>query len=197
MLLFIPMGSPPPSGRDDRMLEEYIASIARSDKDALSALYQETHGAVYGFALSVLKSAHDAEDVLQETYIRVFQAADRYQPQGKPLAWLFTIARNLALMRLRERGKTVATAPEDWQEQWADSDTVTPEDRVVLQSVLTLLADEERQIVMLHAVAGFKHREIAAVLGLPLPTVLSKYSRSIKKLQNAMKEVPHDEEKRA
>ena len=50
------------------------------------------------------------------------------------------------------------------------------------------LSDEERQIVMLHAVAGFRHRETAALLTLPLPTVLSKYQRALKKLRTILKE---------
>jgi RNA polymerase sigma-70 factor (ECF subfamily) len=53
----------------------------------------------------------------------------------------------------------------------------------VLDACLGQLSDEERQIVVLHAVAGFRHREIAALLELPLPTVLSKYSRALKKLK--------------
>lgn len=53
---------------------------------------------------------------------------------------------------------------------------------------MTGLSDQERQVVLLHAVTGLKHREIAALLELPLPTVLSKYSRALKKLRLAMKE---------
>ena len=65
---------------------------------------------------------------------------------------------------------------------------VTHEDRMMLEAVLSALSDEERQIVTLHALTGLRHREIAALLGLPLPTVLSKYSRALKKLQLAWKE---------
>ena len=57
------------------------------------------------------------------------------------------------------------------------------EDRGVLRACLEQLSDQERQIVALHAVAGFKHREIAALLELPLSTVLSKYNRAIKRLK--------------
>ena len=57
---------------------------------------------------------------------------------------------------------------------------------MVLEKVLHTLTDSERQIVMLHAVAGVKHREIAAILDMPTATVLSKYSRAIKKLRTVM-----------
>lgn len=59
---------------------------------------------------------------------------------------------------------------------------------MTLLALLEALGDQERQIVTLHALAGLKHREIAAMLALPLPTVLSKYSRALKKLQLAWKE---------
>ena len=59
---------------------------------------------------------------------------------------------------------------------------------MTLEALLSALGDEERQIVTLHALTGLKHREIAELLGLPLATVLSKYSRALKKLQLAWKE---------
>ena len=73
-----------------------IQKNAAGDKEALAALYEQTHAAVYGFALSILKNAQDAEDVLQDTYIQVWKAAENYVSAGKPLSWIFTITRNLA-----------------------------------------------------------------------------------------------------
>ena len=60
------------------------------------------------------------------------------------------------------------------------------EDRVTVNACLTELSDEEREIVLLHAVSGFRHREIAAFLDLPLPTVLSKYRRALNKLRRML-----------
>ena len=118
----------------------------------------------------------------------MWNAAGGYRAQGKPMAWLLTITRNLAISRLREHGRTEPLVQEDWQDRLADSPAVTHEDRLMLQAMLSALGDEERQIVTLHALTGLRHREIAALLGLPLPTVLSKYSRALKKLQLAWKE---------
>ena len=63
---------------------------------------------------------------------------------------------------------------------------VSPEDREVLQALLQRLEPQERQIVVLHAVAGLKHREVAQLLEMPLSTVLGKYSRSLKKLKKSL-----------
>ena len=118
MILFF--AAVPLSGSGSHVLDDYIAGIAEGDREALAGLYRETHTAVYGFALSLCANAQDAEDVLQDTYLQVSRAAAAYQSQGKPMAWMLTIARNLALQRMRERERTVTMTPEDWQTQFAD-----------------------------------------------------------------------------
>ena len=176
------------SGRQDGITENCIVRIAAGDRDALTPLYRQTSAAVYGFALSILKNKQDAEDVLQDTYLRIWNAAGSYTPGGKPLAWILTVTRNLALMRIRERSHTVEMAPGVWQDYLAEEAAGSEEDRLMLASLLETLSDQERQIVMLHAMTGWKHREIAELLHLPLPTVLSKYNRALKKLRNVWKE---------
>jgi RNA polymerase sigma factor (sigma-70 family) len=83
--------------------EALIAEMAAEDTQALEKLYEQTKTMVYGFALSLTKNAQDAEDVTQDTYVRLFQAAKSYRPQGKPMAWILTITRNLFLMKLRKK----------------------------------------------------------------------------------------------
>ena len=164
-------------------LDRLLGEISAGDRTALEQLYRQTHGAVYGFALSVLKNAHDAEDVLHDCYVAVWHSAGSYRSQGKPMAWLMTVTRNLCLQLLRQRKKQSELPQEDWEPYLQSRESVTPEDRLILTACMQRLSDEERQIVTLHAVSGFRHREIAALLELPLPTVLSKYSRAIKKLK--------------
>lgn len=167
--------------------EKLIPLIAKGDMDAFHVLYESASKSVYGFALSILKNSHDAEDVLQETFLKVYHSAAEYVPQGKPLAWIFTITRNLALTKLRESSKRTdfdAAKPE-----MIDFSAVSRADeRMLIESVFSVLSDEEKQVLVLHAVSGMKYREIASVLELPLNTVLSKYHRAVKKLRNAVGE---------
>lgn len=72
---------------------------------------------------------------------------------------------------------------EDWEPYLEACEHMSSEDKLVLTECMNRLSDTERQIVILHVVAGFRHREIAGILDTPLPTVLSKYSRAIKKLK--------------
>lgn len=168
---------------DSRQLDTCIEKIANHDKEALRDLYQLTSASVFGFALSILKNMQDAEDVLQEVYLRIYASAAGYRSSGKPLAWMLTITRNLCLMKLRERQKTVDQTQEEWHLPADKFPAVSPEDRLVLAACMKMLSSEESQIIMLHAVAGFKHREIAEALSLPLSTVLSKYRRALQKLK--------------
>lgn len=171
-----------------QMLDRCIYRIAKNDREALVELFHATSAAVYGLALSILKNSHDAEDVLQECYINIASAARGYRSQGKPMAWIMTITRNLCLMKFREYEKISALPEDDWERYLETNSRVTLEDRLVLTECMNRLSDVERQIVVLHVVAGLKHREIAKAFGIPLPTVLSKHSRALKKLKKLLME---------
>ncbi len=170
---------------DQTGLESLLLDMTRGDQEALAQLYHRTRTAVFGLALSYLKNRHDAEDVTQDTFVRAWENAPSYRPQGKPMAWLLTIARNLSLMKLREKDRTESLPEEDWALPGPD-DALTTEDRTVLSAAMSVLEDEEQRIVLLHAVTGLKHREIAESLSLPLSTVLSKYHRALKKLRRKL-----------
>ena len=155
--------------------------MGRGDADAFKELYLQTSNVVYGFALSILKNRQDAEDVMHDTFIRTYKSAVSYQPMGKPLAWILTIVRNLSYNRIRS-GKLCEDISE--YENFAFSDeTDRTIDRIVLDKALKTLDFEDRQIVILHALTGLKHREIAEILELPLGTVITKYNRALKKMK--------------
>lgn len=111
--------------------------------------------------------------------MKAYAGAGTYRPQGKPMAWLIAITRNICLDRLRERAKHAHAPMEDW-ESYVEQAAVSSEDRLVLEQCMNALDDAERQIVVLHAVGGMKHRETAHLMGMTLTAVLSKYSRAIK-----------------
>lgn len=180
MILSVPGKSR--TAEDRAVLEQCILSIAAGNVEAVGTLYEETKTAVYSFALSILRRSQDAEDVLQDVYLRICDSAHTYKPKGTPLSWILAITRNLSLMRLRKAGREEFISDLEL-EKICSREAVTADDRIVLTAALQSLSSEELQIVTLHAAGGFKHREIAALLQLPLATVLSKYRRALKKLQ--------------
>lgn len=173
--------------RRRRELDGLLLRVGRGDREAFAQLYGLTRGAVYALALSLLGDSHEAQDVAQDTFVKVWESAPSYRSEGSPMAWLLTVARNLARSRLRRSSRQAELDEEEWNAIPADAPAVAPEDRAVLQEALFRLGAEERKVVLLHAVTGLKHREIAQLLGLPLSTVLSKYHRGLKKLKALMK----------
>lgn len=168
-------------------IEHCILEIARNDGNsahsALERLYLQTKDAIYGYALSILKNSYDAEDILHDCYISIYQSADKYVSVGKPMAWIFTITRNLCHSRLRGRKRMSEVPEEDWERYIESNEGVSMEDRVVLEHCLKDLRDEEREILLLHVLSGLKHREIAELMDRPLSTILSKYHRALKKMR--------------
>lgn len=166
-----------------RELERLLSGIASGDRESLERLYELTRTAVYGFALSYLGSTHDAGDATQDTFVRIWSVSGQYKPQGTPMAWIFTICRNICLMKLRKGGREAYLDENEWDAIPEDAENITVEDRQILHEAMKKLDETERRIVIMHAVSGLKHREIAAELDMALATVLSKYRRALKKLK--------------
>ena len=176
---------------EDIRREELIRAVGQGDREAFYRLYQDTARPLYSYILSLTKSIHEAEDIMQEVFLTVWTKAAVYVPQGKPLAWMFTIARNLCYMRFRERKNQADVGLEEWESReegacWEPLEQAA--ERRVLLDALARIGSQERQIILLHAAAGMKHKEVAKVLEMPLSTELSKYNRSMKKLQGILEE---------
>lgn len=166
--------------------EELLRRVGLGDKEAFHQLYQNTDKAVYSLILSIVRNPQDAEEIMQETYMKIWTSAPSYRPQGKPLAWIFTIARNFCNMRFRDRKHMADVGLEELSGE-ETGELCLPleqmEDAIVLRAALKILKEDERNIVLLHTAAGLKHREIAQGLQMPLSTVLSRYHRAIRKLK--------------
>lgn len=168
-------------------LSGLIKRISENDDDAFVQLYNMTKSAVYGYILSILNNSHDAEEIMQDTYLTINLKAGDFKPGGSAMAWILTIAKNHALMRLRKQKAEVMTdQPPEIADPRQPFDQVN--DRLVLSALMKVLTDDERQIVMLYAVAGLKHHMIAKLCGITLTAELSKYHRALKKLKKQMGE---------
>ena len=182
-MLGIRMTIEPAPAEERQELQQQLLRIARGEREALAELYQHTRLAVYGLALSYLKNVQDAQDLTQDVYVQVWNCAEQYCPSGSPICWLLTVCRNLCLMHLRREKKNAALSEEEWNAIPVQECGLDADERALLQHALAVIGVEERRIVMLHAVTGMKHREIAALLEMPLATVLSKYHRALKKMR--------------
>lgn len=177
----------------DAYLDECIAKIAEKSSDALSDLYGKTSTAVFSYALSILKHRQDAEDVLHDCFVQIYNSANQYKSSGKPMAWILTITRNLCMQKFRRDSKVIDLPDDDWEIYLESKDDMSVEEKLLIKKCMRSLPTEDLQIIILHAVCGYKMREIAEMLGVPLSTVLSKHSRSIKKLRQSLEEESRDD----
>ena len=147
---------------------------------------------LYRTALRLTHVPADAEDLVQETYLKAFRAADRFQAGTNLRAWLFTILHNTARNRARDLARSTVTADSDAVERadeqagtWARAGSpVTPETLLLrdtltpdLQAAVEALPDAFRQAVWLRDVEEFSYAEIAEMLAIPVGTVMSRISR--------------------
>jgi RNA polymerase sigma-70 factor (ECF subfamily) len=167
--------------------DQLIKRVAKYDSAAFEELYNESSGAVFGLAMSILGNQADADDVVQDTYISIYNNATKYKGKGKAMAWIFTIARNHALMKIRERKKHSHV---DLDDVYNIGEENTMEEDMYKENLISVLLDtlkeDERQIVVMHAMSNIKHKDIANIMDMPLSTVLSKYKRSLEKLRYRM-----------
>ncbi|MFI3141060.1 MAG: RNA polymerase sigma factor [Clostridia bacterium] len=169
-------------------LDNLISKIAHQDEQALAKLYEKTSKSVYSFALSILKNTHDAQDVMHDCYVKIFNSAPSYVSAKKPMAWIITITKNLCLMKIRDNKKKSRVPQEDWANYVMNKPQIPQDDKILISYYMKKLSDEERQIVILHAVSGFSHKQIGEVLEIKHQTVISKYNRALKKLNALMSE---------
>jgi len=186
MLLFAVIDGAPPKHRFIQLDETLIHRIGADDMAAFQQFYEHTHQALFAFILSLVRDTHDAEDVLQDTYLKIRASAHLYEARGKPMAWVFTVARNLALMHLRRQNRIADFSGDDLENDSLLSTRIDVDDRLVLETLLNEMDEAERSIILLHAVSGYKHAELARDLSMPLATVLSKYHRGLKKLRTRL-----------
>jgi RNA polymerase sigma-70 factor (ECF subfamily) len=163
-------------------LEDLLPLIANGDQNAFREFYEKTKTSVYGFALSIIKNTHDAEDVTQSTYVSIYHNAKNYQNRGKAMAWVLTIAKNLCLEKMR-KDKREESLPEFSDYTARFSEKMNFDEKLLVEFCLNSLKLNERKIVVLHVISGLRHREIAKLLDMPLGTVLSTYHRAINKIK--------------
>jgi len=162
---------------------EEIAQGRAFEVEALASI-----DALYRTALRLTHRPADAEDLVQDTYLRAFRAADRFEPGTNLRAWLFTILHNAAKNRVRDRARDAVTVDSEAVERAADGEGLreveTPESRLVrasmnpeVQAAVDALPDTFRQAVWLRDVEEFSYAEIAGILSVPIGTVMSRISR--------------------
>lgn len=167
-----------------------IARIALGERAALGTLYQATSAKLFGVLVRILKERHEAEEALQDVYVKIWQRADSYRAgSASPISWLVAIARNHALDRLRTRRRT---EPIEAARHIADT-TPTPEQNAMqtetrqqIDECLDILEVDRAEAVRGAYLDGLGYKELAERFAVPLNTMRTWLRRSLLKLKDCL-----------
>ncbi|MFF1822365.1 sigma-70 family RNA polymerase sigma factor [Kribbella sp. NPDC058245] len=152
---------------------------------------------LYASAVRLTGNPADAEDLLQETYLRAYRGFSGFEPGTNLTGWLFRILRNTFISTYRKGLREPRTVPEEWYHNTfcaqrnfaasAEADVIGAIPSARLLEALAALPEAYRQVVLLFDVEGFSYREIAGMVGIPLGTVMSRLHRGRKALKERLR----------
>jgi RNA polymerase sigma-70 factor (ECF subfamily) len=169
--------------------EQLLQRCASGDREAQREAYRRYADQVYRTALHVLGQPVDAEDALQDVFLRLFSAAPRFRGQSKVSTWLYRVTVNHCLNLLKRARSRPVALPEDAAEelvadpaQVPDQTAARREEQTTARAFLARLAERDRVILVLREIEELSYREIADVLGVAEGTVMSRLSRARERL---------------
>jgi len=181
-------------------LENRLAQLARSgDRSAFGQLVDLYKDKIFHLAYRMTGSRQEAEDIVQETFMRVYANLDKYDSRWKFSTWIFRIGNNLCIDRLRKRRPTWSLDAENPDADGVDgyamlpTNDASPEDRMVLsemqknvRNAIAQLPDKYRSVVVLRYLQDLSLNEIADILELPVSTVKTRLHRGRESLRRKL-----------
>jgi RNA polymerase sigma-70 factor, ECF subfamily len=169
-----------------------LAAVARGDQAAFERLYEATRAKLYGVLLRILGTPELADDVMQETYLKVWKTAAGFDPTiASPITWMVAIARNRAIDIVRQKGH--ASIEETPEAMNVAADTPPPlarremtEELRRLLSCLGKLDPEKQRIVLLAYYSGWSREQLARKLDIPVNTIKTWLRRSLLEIRECM-----------
>jgi RNA polymerase sigma-70 factor (ECF subfamily) len=187
---------------DDHSL---VQACRAGQTEAFDALVRRYQGRLYPTLLRLVGSAEDAEDVLQDTFVRAFEKIDQFHGESSFYTWVYRIGVNLALSgyrRLRVRasfqmnGNGHRSREEDLPDESPDSDPAMPlaraEQERIIENALNQLCPEHRAVVILKDFDGHRYEEIGEILQIPVGTVRSRLHRARCELRDRLRVLVDD-----
>jgi len=199
----------PPSelGEDIRVEREAIGRVLGGDREAYTLLVERYQGALFRYLFRMTGQHSEAEDLAQEAFLRAYLSLASYSPEYRFSTWLFRIATNLALNRLKAERRVISLealreSPESRAVEIADPGTdLRPEVQTekaelsrLVQDCLQMLPPAYRVVVTLRHIADLSYSEIAQSVGLPVNTVRSRLHRGRERLGECLEQrLPREE----
>ncbi len=179
--------------------EELIARFQQGDSYAFDLIVKRYKQQLLNFVFRFLNNREQAEDVVQETFLRVYRKRHAYKQVAKFSTWIYTIAGNLARTELRKRKRRQLFSLSDIGMEEKDyeiaSDEYNPEKYTntvmhekIIQREIDKLSVKFREVIILRDVQGLAYEEIAEIINVPLGTVKSRVNRARLRLQEKLRQ---------
>lgn len=167
---------------NEKRIDELIIQLQQGNMEAFDEFYELTKKGVYSMAYQILKSRDEAENVLQDTYLKFLEKLPEMKKDRSVLAYLMQTSKNLSLNIISKDRRIlhqvdITSIPEEEKSQNDDE---------VMRKMREVLSAEENQIVLMHCLYDMSHKEIANEIHKPIGTVTWKYNQAIKKLKEAL-----------
>lgn len=170
-------------------LEKHVAALKGGDEKAFDYVYDCTYKAVFFTVYHVLNDKQLAEDITQETYLTAIKKLGMYKEGTNFCGWLITISKRLAINEYnRGKGREFSVDFMENESLYGEYYVEDKTDHTLLDLAKSILSEEEYRIVTMCAIAGYKRREVAEIMEIPIGTVTWKYNEAIKKLEKKYKE---------
>lgn len=173
-------------------LDHLLRAAADGDRAAFRAIYDATSAKLFAVAVRILKRRDLAEDVLQDVYLKVWDAAANYRSElGSPVSWMVAITRNRAIDVLRKRTEVGTEDQKDGGERADDAPdpfqlTARSRELKALLGCMEKLGPDQKQCLLMAYYYGYTHEEIAERMSKPVGTVKSWIRRGLTRVQECM-----------
>jgi len=178
-----------------------VRAAKSGDASAFGELYERYRDAIYRYCLSRTGTAHDAEDLTSDVFVKALHSIDRYQDRGLPfVAFLYRIARNAAIDRSRTLKQPLSVdelVTQPASRQNVEADAMLAVDRSILLAALTKLKTEHRDVVVMRFIEGYSALEVAAALGKTEGAVRTLQHRALERLRKEFDDAERDAARRS
>ena len=178
--------------------EQLMLRLKDGDRQAFDAIVKRYRDRMVSYAFRMVGSAELAQDVAQETFVRVYKSASTFRDDGRLAPWLYRIASNVCLSERTKRAKEALNVDYDTLEDMHDSGVLV-EDQVMaaissqrLGRAIEQLSPQHKAALTLHVYQGLSYAEIGEALDIPTGTVKSRLFYAIRKLREVMDIAPKD-----
>lgn len=170
--------------------EELTRGLKAGDTKTISSVYDMYSGSLYGIIYRILKNEECSQDVLQETFVKIWQCADLYDPsKGRLFTWMSRIAKNLSIDQMKSRGYRNCSKNEDISDlqhivdgQFSASDNPNI---IGIRQIAMALEPKYRSILELIYFQGYTHAEAAEELSIPMGTLKTRIRMAVNTLRQA------------